>query len=117
MRSPWRTSGSIAALSISRWMRSWDTDPDRLSDQEGWTQYVTEWAILAQSEDEARETALHYQAMCCSLEATVQEVLESEETYTDATGPVWQGARYPVGDDEEDLGEFSDDRERQRRGF
>jgi hypothetical protein len=46
--------------------------------------------------------------MCCSLEATVQEVLESEESYTDATGPVWQGARYPVGDDD-DLGEFSDD--------
>ena len=47
--------------------------------------------------------------MCCSLEATVQDVLESEETYTDSTGPVWQGARYPVGDDEEALGEFSDD--------
>jgi tetratricopeptide (TPR) repeat protein len=88
---------------------TWDTDPDRLSDQQGWTQYVTEWAILAQSEDEARETALKYQAMCCSLEATVQEVLESEESYTDATGPVWQGARYPVGDDEDDLGEFSED--------
>jgi tetratricopeptide (TPR) repeat protein len=87
---------------------TWDMDPDRLSDQQGWTQYVTEWAILAQSEDEARETALQYQAMCCSLEATVQEVLESEESYTDATGPVWQGARYPVGDDD-DLGEFSDD--------
>ena len=90
---------------------SWDDDPDRLNDQEGWTQYVTEWAILAQTEDEARETALRYQAMCCSLEATVQEVLESEETYTDSTGPVWQGARYPVGDDEETLGEFSDDQD------
>ena len=70
---------------------------------------MTEWAILAQPEDDARETALRYQAMCCALEATVQEVLESEETYTDSTGPVWQGARYPVGNDEEALGEFSDD--------
>ena len=95
---------------------TWDTDPDRLSDQQGWTQYVTEWAILAQSEDEARETALKYQAMCCSLEATVQEVLESEESYTDATGPVWQGARYPVGDDD-DLGEFSDDQDDSEEDF
>jgi tetratricopeptide (TPR) repeat protein len=96
---------------------TWDMDPDRLSDQQGWTQYVTEWAILAQSEDEARETALKYQAMCCSLEATVQEVLESEESYTDATGPVWQGARYPVGDDEEGLGEFSDDQDDSEEDF
>ena len=96
---------------------SWDDDPDRLSDQQGWTQYVTEWAILAQTEDEARETALRYQAMCYSLEATVQEVLESEETYTDSTGPVWQGARYPVGDDDEALGEYSDDQNDDEEDF
>lgn len=96
---------------------SWDTDPDRLNDQEGWTSYVTEWAILAQTEDEARETALRYQAMCCSLSATVQEVLESEETYTDAIGPVWQGARYPVGDDEEASGEYSDEQSDSEEDF
>jgi hypothetical protein len=40
----------------------------------------------------------------------VQEVLESEESYTDVPGPVWQGARYSLTDDgEDDDGEDDDD--------
>lgn len=89
---------------------TWNADPDRLCDQQDWDSYITEWGVLAQTEDEARETALKFQAMCWDLPATVQEVLESEESYTDVPGPVWQGARYSLTDDgEDDDGEDDDD--------
>jgi tetratricopeptide (TPR) repeat protein len=88
----------------------WDNDPDRLSDQSGWTEYITEWGVLAQTEEEARETALKFQRMCADLPATVQEVLASEESYTDVPGPVWQGARYSLTDNEpDDADGFFDD--------
>jgi len=83
---------------------NWNADPDRLCDQQDWDSYITEWGVLAQSEDQAKETALKFQAMCCDLPGTVQEILESDETYTDVPGPVWQGARYSLtdtGDDED----------------
>jgi hypothetical protein len=41
----------------------------------------------------------------------VQEVLESEESYTDVPGPVWQGARYSLTDDGEDDDDDDDDDE------
>ncbi len=90
---------------------TWSANPDRLSDQEAWTSYITEWGVLAETEEQARETALKYQAMCSELPATVQEVLAGDETYSDVPGPVWQGARYSLSDDDdfgdEDL-EFDD---------
>lgn len=88
---------------------TWSTDPDRLSDQGDWDSYITEWGVLSQSEEEARETTLKYQAMCCHLPATVQEVLEGDEAYTDIPGPVWQGARYSLSGDELDSDEDDDD--------
>jgi tetratricopeptide (TPR) repeat protein len=90
---------------------AWNKDPDRLSDQEDWTAYITEWGVLAESEEEAKEIALHFQSRCYHLPATVQEIMASDDSYSDVTGPVWQGPRYSVDDDEE-LGEdFLDDDE------
>ena len=87
---------------------TWNTDPDRLSDQQDWTAYITEWGALAESEEAAKEIALEFQSRCYHLPATVQQILASDEAYTDITGPVWQGARYSVDDedgenDEDDL--------------
>ena len=79
---------------------TWITDPDRLSDQLGWTAYLTEWGVLSDSEDAAREMAIKAQSLCYQLPATVQEVLESEETYTDVPGAVWQAARFELTDEE-----------------
>jgi len=81
---------------------SWKTDPDRLSDQGDWTAYLTEWAVLAESEEAAREIVLEYQARCANLPGEIQEVLEGDETYTDIPGPVWQGGRYALNDDEDE---------------
>lgn len=84
---------------------TWNADPDRLSDQQDWTAYITEWGALAESEEAAKEIALEYQSRCYHLPATVQQILASEEAYTDVTGPVWQGARYSVDDEDGEHGE------------
>ena len=94
---------------------TWQQDPDRLSDQADWTTYITEWGVLAESEDDARETALRYQAKCYHLPAMVPEILESEESYTDIPGAVWQAGRFeltdedPDGEDDEDSDDSFDD--------
>ncbi len=98
---------------------TWNDNPDRLSDQQDWDSYITEWGVLAQSEDEAKETALKFQSMCSELEATVQEILEGDEAYTDVPGPVWQGARYSLRADEldDDDDEFSDEEDSDEQSF
>ena len=98
---------------------TWNDNPDRLSDQQDWDSYITEWGVLAQSEDEAKETALKFQSMCSELEATVQEILEGDEAYTDVPGPVWQGARYSLSEDEldDDDDEFSDEEDSDEQSF
>ena len=98
---------------------TWNDNPDRLSDQQDWDSYITEWGVLAQSEDEAKETALKFQSLCSELEATVQEILEGDEAYTDVPGPVWQGARYSLSEDEldDDDDEFSDEEDSDEQSF
>jgi tetratricopeptide (TPR) repeat protein len=86
---------------------TWETDPDRLSGQENWTVYITEWGVLAETEDAAREVATRYQALCYHLPALVPEVFESEEKFTDVPGAVWQAGRIELTDDDPD-DEFSD---------
>ena len=88
---------------------TWNEDPDRLSGQENWSMYVTEWGVLAESEDTAREVAIHFQAMCCMIPALVPEVLESEETYTDIPGAVWQSGRFELTDENVDDEDLPDD--------
>lgn len=89
---------------------TWKSDPDRLSDQEGWIAYLTEWGVLADTEDAAREMALKEQSRCYELPAIVQEVLESDEAYTDIPGTVWQAARFELtGDDDEELSDLDDE--------
>ena len=88
---------------------TWNEDPDRLSGQENWTTYITEWGVLAESEDTAREVAIRFQAMCYKIPAIVPEVLESEETYTDIPGAVWQSGRFELTDENVDDEDLSDD--------
>ena len=86
---------------------TWNEDPDRLSGQENWTTYITEWGVLAESEDTAREVAIRFQALCYQLPAIVPEIMESEESYTDIPGAVWQAGRYEFTN--EDDGDLNDD--------
>ncbi|MFN5798740.1 MAG: tetratricopeptide repeat protein [Planctomyces sp.] len=79
----------------------WLLDPDRLPDQENWKGYMAEWGVLAQTEEQASEIALKYQAQCYSLSPEVREVQELESTYTDIPGPVWQAGRFPTTDESE----------------
>ena len=89
---------------------TWNKDPERLSDQEDWEAYITEWGVLAESEGAARETALEFQSMCYQLPAHAPEILESEESYTDIPGAVWQAGRFELTDEiVDDDDEFSDD--------
>ncbi|MCA9034384.1 MAG: hypothetical protein KDA91_04590 [Planctomycetaceae bacterium] len=81
----------------------WNSDHDRLDAEADWTAYGIEWGILATSEDEAVETALRWQSRCHSLPAQVEETLISNESYTDSPGAVWQSARFPISDDDDDL--------------
>lgn len=87
---------------------TWQSDPDRQFDQAEWTAYLTEWGVLATSEEEATEIALKYQAMCADLPPEVREILASDDTYTDVIGPVWQAARFSA-DDEDGLSDLGDD--------
>jgi tetratricopeptide (TPR) repeat protein len=80
---------------------TWEDDPDRLFDQSGWTSYLTEWGVLAESEEAAREAVLLWQSRCYYFPAEIQEVAEGEESYTDVPGIVWQGSRYGVDDNAE----------------
>lgn len=89
---------------------TWNQDPDRLSDQENWEAYITEWGVLAESEEAARKTALEFQSMCYQLPAHAPEIMESEESYTDIPGAVWQAGRFELTDEIlDDDDEFSDD--------
>jgi tetratricopeptide (TPR) repeat protein len=92
---------------------TWATDPDRLDSESGWSAYGIEWGILAQSEEEAADTALRWQVRSYStpehsIPAIVEEVLTSDETWSDVPGVVWQSSRFPVSDSPGD-NSFSDD--------
>ncbi len=73
---------------------SWFEDPDRLCEQEAWKSYLTEWGVLAGTEEEAAEIALRYQGMCADLPAEIREVMVADGSYTEIPGPVWQSGRF-----------------------
>lgn len=73
---------------------SWYEDADRLCEQEAWKSYLTEWGVLAGSEEEAAEIALRFQGMCADLPAEVREVMVADGSYTEIPGPVWQSGRF-----------------------
>jgi hypothetical protein len=52
-----------------------------------------------------------WQSRCYHLPAEVQEVVESEESYTDVPGIVWQGSRYGVDDNAEAMADEDSDSE------
>ncbi len=88
---------------------NWLLDPDRLSEQEDWTGYYTEWGVLARSEDDAVETALRYQSLCHDIPAEMREVIEAGDSYREIAGVVWQSSRYMAGTDDEGPSERPDD--------
>ncbi|MEN9553972.1 MAG: hypothetical protein RLZZ232_258 [Planctomycetota bacterium] len=107
---------------------SWLEDPDRLCEQQEWKSYLTEWGVLAGSEEEASEIALRYQSMCADLAPEVREVMVAEGGYTEAPGPVWQSGRFSADElpdmagllpedfdlDDADLGDDDDDDDDER---
>ena len=88
---------------------TWQADPDRLHDQQDWDLYITEWGVLAESEEAATEIILGWQSRIHSLPASIQEILTSEESYTDIPGAVWQGARFSASDEVDDEDDDDDD--------
>ena len=55
------------------------------------------------------EVALEFQAKCYKIPALVPEVLESDETYTDIPGAVWQSGRFELTDENVDDEDISDE--------
>ncbi len=88
---------------------NWLLDPDRLTEQEDWIGYYTEWGVLAESEDDALETALRYQSLCHDIPAEVREVIDTGDSYREVPGVVWQSSRYMAGVDDDGLSDGSDD--------
>ncbi|SIO23792.1 hypothetical protein SAMN05444166_3171 [Singulisphaera sp. GP187] len=64
-----------------------------LAGEEEWTGYRIPWGVLASDEAEASRIALHWQAPCYPLEASLESVELRDEGYTDHPGMVWQGMR------------------------
>jgi hypothetical protein len=59
-----------------------------------WTSYRCLWGVLARDEEEAQRLVLAQQAVCYPLPATVEEMEDLNQNYTDKPGIVWQGVRW-----------------------
>ena len=75
---------------------TWKDSPGCLSGESSWTGYEIAWGVLAESEAEASELALQWQARCgVALPATITAIQAEEGQYHDHPGVVWQGLRSP----------------------
>lgn len=72
----------------------WPKSPGCLHGQAEWRTYFCLWGVLAPDEEEAGRLALAQQAACYDREATVEQVEDLGQQYTDKPGVVWQGARW-----------------------
>ena len=73
-----------------------------------WTSYDCPWGVLAVDEEDATQRVLGYQKRCSILPAVVLDITPSEETYRDAPGIVWQGARDESEERDDDAGDEDD---------
>jgi tetratricopeptide (TPR) repeat protein len=76
----------------------WADSAGCLHGQAGWTAYRCLWGVLARDEAEAGRLALAQQAKCYDLEATVEQIEDLNQSYTDKPGVVWQGMRWNDAD-------------------
>ncbi len=81
---------------------NWRNSPGCLPDQKEWTFYTILWGVLSPNEDDAVRRVMQYQAHHES-EAKVIDVDESEETYRDRPGVVWQGMRWMSEESEDEF--------------
>jgi tetratricopeptide (TPR) repeat protein len=72
----------------------WATSPGCLSGQDNWLEYVIQWGVLAQDEDEAARLVLDWQKRCYPMPAEVVNTETDSRSYTDKAGVVWQGLRW-----------------------
>lgn len=76
---------------------SWANSLVCLPGQDSWEEYSIDWGVLAFDRDDAISRVMQFQNLC-GEGAEVEEVEESEETYRDRPGVVWQGIRWNDAD-------------------
>ncbi len=78
-----------------------------------WTEYRNMWGVLAPDEETARRMVIEMQGRAMDRTAEIEGIEESEVSYTDIPGIVWQGLRQgpmgEVGDDDEDEDDEDED--------
>jgi tetratricopeptide (TPR) repeat protein len=79
---------------------TWAEDLDRLPHQEGWTGYVAEWGVLAETEEDALSRGVGMQSQCHELPPEGLRAERDQGPFKDKPGVVWQGARYAEEPDE-----------------
>ncbi|WP_437186487.1 tetratricopeptide repeat protein [Planctomicrobium sp. SH668] len=72
---------------------NWRHSEGCLVGQEDWTEYLIDWGVLAQNEDDAINDILEFQNVCEKQPAVVIHVDEGEDAYRERPGVVWQGYR------------------------
>jgi tetratricopeptide (TPR) repeat protein len=73
---------------------TWDADADRLPHQEGWTSYIAEWGVLAETEADALSRAVGFQTQCHDLPPEGLGAEREQGPFQDKPGVVWQGGRH-----------------------
>ena len=81
---------------------NWSESLSCLHGQQDWEEYIIEWGVLARNRDQALTMMQQFQDLCGPPEHSVLDIDESEETYEDRPGVVWQGHRWNESEMEDD---------------
>lgn len=79
----------------------WAESPACLTGQQKWTEYLTDWGVLAPDEERAQQLVLNCQSQYHELTAEVLDVASDEVEYNDKPGIVWQGPRWTQDEDDD----------------
>lgn len=71
----------------------WENSEGCLAGQENWKDYLIDWGVLAEDEQDAVTRVLQLQNQCESAPAKMVQVEGPEETFRDRPGVLWQGYR------------------------
>ncbi|MEW4487993.1 hypothetical protein AB1L42_07905 [Thalassoglobus sp. JC818] len=77
---------------------TWADSHACLVGQQEWTDYETDWGVLAENEEQAVNLILTYQSKCSDLPAEIVDIDTDEQEYLDHPGIVWQGTRWSTAD-------------------
>ena len=77
---------------------SWEQFEGCLYGQTDWTEYQSDWGVLAGNEEDAVNFVLDLQSRCFHLPAEVVDVDTDEQEYRDFPGIAWQGMRWSTQD-------------------